>query len=169
MTSTILDNYSKHIANIDQAKLEEARELLRRHRMVAISGPAKSGKTSTAVALAKSYMPDEVLFLHSPDDIRNIDFSTTLMVVIDDFGGKYRFDWMEVNKWFTCFDLLHEAVIAGKLNVVVTCETSMLQNCIKEVAMHPLLSYLLQLTNNKMLIKQELLGYSITSSKCNVS
>jgi cytidylate kinase len=168
MTSTIVDNYSKNIATIDHAKLEAARELLRRHRMVAISGPAKSGKTSMSVALAKSYMPGEVLFLHSPDDIRSVDFQTTLLVVIDDFGGKHRFDWMEVNRWLACFDLLHEAVTAGKLNVVVTCETKKLQNCIKKVAMHPLLSYQLQLTKNKMHIKQESLENSITSGKCNV-
>ncbi|XP_060570397.1 uncharacterized protein LOC132728742 [Ruditapes philippinarum] len=117
--------YNKHhrARMADDSIRENALEEFRSKKVIVISGPRCSGKTTLALSLLSSYQDGHYLILTEPDDLSCVRFGVTCVVIIEDLGGKYMFEMSIIQKWLRKLDMLYSAVKDGKLNVIITCLT----------------------------------------------
>ncbi|XP_045185535.2 uncharacterized protein LOC123543534 [Mercenaria mercenaria] len=156
MTKYFINQYKSSSELVKKDVLQKAKDTFKKKKSVIIAGPERCGKTSVAVALASSYKPSECLLLTGPSDVKKIDFSRECLLIIDEFAGKYRYDENVVYKWYEMFDLLDAALSNGKINLVITSETSKLQRCCDEIKVHPLLEHRVELTENCIVFKRKI-------------
>ncbi|XP_060558286.1 uncharacterized protein LOC132718587 [Ruditapes philippinarum] len=155
--------YNKHhrAKMADEHLLENALEAFRSRKVIVISGPRGSGKTTLALSLLSSYQDGHYLILTEPDDLSCIRFGVTCVVIIEDLGGKYMFEMSVIQKWLRKFDMLYSAVKDGKLNVIITCLTDRLSSCVHD-SKHPMLETVIELPKGcSVKIKKE------SSTDCN--
>ncbi|XP_053388462.1 uncharacterized protein LOC128551590 [Mercenaria mercenaria] len=149
--------YCKHhkMQLVDNNLKEDALVLFRSKKVIVISGPRGSGKTTLALSLLSSYQEGHYLILTEPGDLRCIRFGVTCVVVIEDLGGKYTSEMAVVQKWLRKFDMLYSAVKDGKLNIIITCVPDKLSGIAKK-SKHPILEAVLTLPKRRVVkIKQE--------------
>ncbi|XP_060606155.1 uncharacterized protein LOC132758493 [Ruditapes philippinarum] len=138
--------YNKHhrAKMADEHFLESALAEFRSKKVIVISGPRGSGKTTLALSLLSSYQDGHYLILTEPDDLSCVRFGVTCVVIIEDLGGKYTFEMSVIQKWLRKFDMLYSAVKDGKLNVIITCLTDRLISCVHD-SKHPMLETVIEL------------------------
>ncbi|XP_060580204.1 uncharacterized protein LOC132736991 [Ruditapes philippinarum] len=138
--------YNKHHRAwmADDSIRENALEGFRSKKVIVISGPRCSGKTTLALSLLTSYQDGHYLILTEPDDLSCVRFGVTCVVIIEDLGGKYSFEKSVIQKWLRKFDMLYSAVKDGKLNVIITCLTDRLLSCVHD-SKHPMLETVIEL------------------------
>jgi hypothetical protein len=112
-------------------------------------------KTSVAVALTSAYESSQCLLLKKPNDVNYIDFANICLVIIDEFAGKYRYEENDVYEWYNMFDHLYNAVIAGQMNVIITCEKVKLDKCINEIGRHAILDHVVDVPLQAIVVKSE--------------
>ncbi|XP_045181235.2 uncharacterized protein LOC123540347 [Mercenaria mercenaria] len=156
MTSNFLKQYRISSGQVDEEILRKTRVKFRANKAIALTGPKKCGKTSVAVATASSYDPSQCILLTEPNDFKTIDLKNTCLVIIDEFAGKYCYDEKDVYKWYSMFDHLYNAITAGQMNVIITCEKSKLDKSCDEVSPHPLLEHRVSMPEPTIAIKQEI-------------
>ena len=154
-TSNFLSEYLIPSRQVDEDVLREAKDKLKASKAIVLTGEKECGKTSIAVALASSYEPSNCLLLKKPSDVDKIDFDNICLVIIDEFAGKYRFEENDVYKWYSMFDHLYRAVIAGQVIVIITCEKRKLDKCVNEVARHAILDNVVEVFAPTIVVKQE--------------
>lgn len=157
MTELFLQMYVESSKLVDKEVLLLAKTKFKQNKMIVITGPRRSGKTSLAVALLASSCPlshSRVLF--EPSDVKTLDLKSPCLVVIDDFAGKYRYEMDDVSKWFKAFDYLYYGTKSGKIKVIITCEKGKLEKCCKEVEAHSLLEHQVCIEESVISFKQEL-------------
>jgi energy-coupling factor transporter ATP-binding protein EcfA2 len=140
---------------VDEEILKKAKKSFQKYKAILLTGRKKSGKTSIAVALASVYKEQECLLLKKPHDIDKIDFPNICLVIIDEFAGKYRYEENEAYEWYNMFDLLYNTVVAGQLNVIITCEKGKLDKCINEIGRHAILDHVVDVPLQKAVVKSE--------------
>ncbi|XP_053382840.1 uncharacterized protein LOC123539750 isoform X2 [Mercenaria mercenaria] len=156
LTSNFLKQYSISCSQVDESVIKEARHKFKAKKAVVLTGPRKCGKTSVAVALASSYQPSQCSLLTEPNDFKKIDFQSICLVIIEEFAGKYCYDEKDVYKWYSMFDHLYNAITAGQMNVIITCEKSKLDKCCTEISSHPVLNHRVEMSARTTVIKQEM-------------
>ncbi|XP_053391879.1 uncharacterized protein LOC128554620 isoform X1 [Mercenaria mercenaria] len=129
LTSNFLKQYSISSSQENESVIKEARDKFKAKKAIVLTGPRKCGKTSVAVALASSYQPSQCSLLTKPSDFLKIDFQNICLIIIDEFAGKYCYDEKTIYNWLSMFDHLYNAITAGQMNVIITCEKSKLDKC----------------------------------------
>ncbi|XP_060597219.1 uncharacterized protein LOC132751115 isoform X3 [Ruditapes philippinarum] len=155
MTEYFLRVYKIYSCQVDDEILKKAKKCFQKYKAIVLTGLKKCGKTSIAVALASSYKEQECLLLKKPHDIDKIDFPNICLVIIDEFAGKYRYEENEAYEWYNMFDHLYNAVIAGQMNVIITCEKGKLDKCINEIGRHAILDHVVDVTLQEDVVKLE--------------
>jgi hypothetical protein len=115
--------------------------------------------------LTSAYETAQCLLLNKPNNIIYIDFKNICLVIIDEFAGKYRYDKNEVCEWYETFDHLYRAVIAGKLNVLITCEKGKLEKCINEIGRHAILDHVVEIPLQTTVVKLEVTERKLSLSR----
>ncbi|XP_053382838.1 uncharacterized protein LOC128546052 isoform X2 [Mercenaria mercenaria] len=156
LTSNFLKQYSISSSQVDESVIKEARHKFKAKKAVVLTGPRKCGKTSVAVALASSYQPSQCSLLTEPNDFKKIDFQNICLIIIEEFAGKYCYDEKDVYKWYSMFDHMYNAITAGQMNVIITCEKSKLDKCCTEISSHPVLNHRVEMSARTTVIKQEM-------------
>ncbi|XP_060554959.1 uncharacterized protein LOC132715883 [Ruditapes philippinarum] len=155
LTECFLKAYEISSAQVNDQILTKAKRSFQVYKAIVLTGHEKCGKTSIAVALASAYDVKECLLLKKPNDVNYIDFPNICLVIIDEFAGKYRYEENDVYKWYNMFDHLYNAVIAGHMNVIMTCEKRKLDKCINEIGRHAILDHVVDVPLQKAVVKLE--------------
>ncbi|XP_060600204.1 uncharacterized protein LOC132753720, partial [Ruditapes philippinarum] len=155
LTECFLNAYKIPSGQVDAQILTKAKRRFQVNKAIVLTGHKECGKTSIAVALTSSYDVKECLLLKEPNDVNYIDFPNICLVIIDEFAGKYRYEVNDVYKWYNMFDHLYNAVIAGQMNVIITCEKDKLEKCINEIGRHAILDHVVDVTLQKAVVKLE--------------
>jgi hypothetical protein len=115
--------------------------------------------------LASAYDEQQCLLLKKPHDIDKIDFPNICLVIIDEFAGKYRYEENEAYEWYNMFDHLYNAVIAGQMNVLITCEKVKLDKCINEIGRHAILDHVVNVQLQTTVVKSEVAERKLSISQ----
>ncbi|XP_053382765.1 uncharacterized protein LOC123540354 isoform X2 [Mercenaria mercenaria] len=157
MTSNFLKQYRISSGQVNEEILRKTRLKFKANKAVVLTGPKKCGKTSVAVALASSYDPSQCILLTEPNDFKTIDLRNTCLVIIDEFAGEYCYSKEDVYKWYSMFNHVYNAITAGKMNAIITCEKGKLEKCCVEISPHPLLEHRVDMPERTTVIKQEMM------------
>ncbi|XP_060604021.1 uncharacterized protein LOC132756894 isoform X3 [Ruditapes philippinarum] len=155
MTSNFLKTYQISCGQVNSDVLRKAKDKIKAHKAIVLSGPKNCEKTSVAVALTSAYESSQCLLLKKPNDVNYIDFANICLVIIDEFAGKYRYEENDVYEWYNMFDHLYNAVIAGQMNVIITCEKGKLDKCINEIGRHAILDHVVDVPLQTIVVKSE--------------
>ncbi|XP_060600203.1 uncharacterized protein LOC132753719 isoform X2 [Ruditapes philippinarum] len=155
LTECFLKAYKISSGQVDDEIFKKAKKSFQVNKAIVLTGREKCGKTSIAVALASAYEEQQCLLLKKPHDIDKIDFPNICLVIIDEFAGKYRYEENDVYEWYNMFDHLYNTVIAGQMNVIITCEKDKLEKCIKKIGRHAILDHVVDVTLQNTVVKLE--------------
>jgi energy-coupling factor transporter ATP-binding protein EcfA2 len=155
MTKYFLKVYKKSSGQVDDQILTKAKKSFKEKKAIVLTGHKECGKTSVAVALASAYEEQQCLLLKKPYDIDKIDFPNICLVIIDEFAGKYRYEENEAYDWYAMFDHLYNAVKAGQMNVIITCDKGKLDKCINKIGRHAILDHVVDVPLQKAVVKSE--------------
>ncbi|XP_053392245.1 uncharacterized protein LOC128554937 [Mercenaria mercenaria] len=156
MTCNFLKQYRICSVQVDEEILRKSRLKFKACKAIVLTGPKKCGKTSVAVALASSYEPSQCVLLAEPNDFKTTDLKNTCLVIIDEFAGQYCYSKEDVYKWYSMFNHVYNAITAGQMNAIITCERSKLDKCCVEISPHPLLEHRVDMPERTTTIKQEM-------------
>ncbi|XP_053389781.1 uncharacterized protein LOC128552749, partial [Mercenaria mercenaria] len=127
---------------IDQALMDSAREKFKKHKALVITGPKGSGKTNFAVNLVSTcYEENQCVVLTETSEWKHVILGEVSVIIIDEFAGKFKYNASTAEGWLNKFDLIYAAVVQGKVNVIVTCETGRFNKVLKACSGHALLNH----------------------------
>jgi hypothetical protein len=165
MTSNFLKTYQISCGQVNADVFRKAKDKFKSHKALVLSGPKNCEKTSVAVALTSAYESSRCLLLKKPYDVNYIDFANICLVIIDEFAGKYRYEENDVYEWYNMFDHLYNAVIAGQINVIMTCEKDKLEKCINEIGRHAILDHVVEIPLQTTVVKLEVTERKLSLSR----
>ncbi|XP_053378770.1 uncharacterized protein LOC123526276 [Mercenaria mercenaria] len=130
---------------IDQALMDSAKEKFKKKALV-ITGPKGSGKTNFAVNLVSTcYEENQCVVLTETSEWKHVILGEVSVIIIDEFAGKFKYNASTTEGWLNKFDLIYAAVVQGKVNVIVTCETTRFKKVLKTYSGHALLNHRIQM------------------------
>jgi energy-coupling factor transporter ATP-binding protein EcfA2 len=151
MSVIFAESFNQDEPPLSKTIVNEAKAKLKQHKVIVITGPQKCGKTTLSALLASVYRRGEYLIITKADEMKYVSLNKVCLLVIEDFAGKCQFDSVGAGDWMRKFDFLDRVVKAGKLNVIITCEDTLLDKC-----NHSILHNVVQMNESDFNIKQEI-------------
>ena len=122
--------------------MKKAKKTFGKHKSVVITGPKGGKSTRFALSMVSSlYSKNQCVVLTDANDWKQVSLGKVSVVIIDEFAGKFNYNTTFAEAWLNKFDLIYAAVVKGRLNVIVTCQSSFYKRVSEISSGHALLKH----------------------------